>query len=83
MAIQDISPCVNYSVENYHLMFSEVSGSGTSMFDKSAHQDSTGRVSVEVASDDGLRMGSQYNVTIRAANTAGSSVSTITLCKQN
>ena len=72
-------------MENYVLMFSEVDNDlGTlplSVFNVSRSGSMKASISFMVTSADGLLLGKQYNVTVIASNTAGTSASVATTCK--
>ncbi len=81
--LQDPSPCAEFSVEEYVLIFTEVTNSEDiiSAFNTSHLASNEGRVSLNITSGDGLQQGKIYNITMETTNSAGSSLSFLVLCE--
>ena len=83
--LQAPSPCSEYRVDHYTLVFVEEANSfGMEPFhvlNVSRFVDGDGPVSLMVNSSDGLLPDRQYNTTITAFNQAGSSESNLIVCK--
>ena len=79
---QNLSPCVGFSVESYILMFSEVANDRNEELSHSfsiSHEPNGNPISVIARN---LLLGRQYEVTLFAFNSAGSSSISISVCKR-
>lgn len=85
--VQNLSPCPEYSVDSYVVMFSEVANDFqlevAPVFNVSVSQPGNMELNISrtVTSADSLLLGRQYNVTIIASNSAGTSSSVRAICE--
>lgn len=84
LCIQSLSPCPLFAVDSYVVMFFETANDfgvePESLF-QTISIESADRVSHTVTAADGLLTGREYNLTIIANNSAGTTLSSATTCK--